>query len=238
MKTPLVSWCAAIAAISFCNAVFADDAAPQLTPKSFESQITLKLGYKYFLTLPEGYAADESKEWPLLVFLHGAGERGDDLNLLKKHGPPKLIAAGKKFEAIVVCPQVPAGESWNPHGVKALVDKVKESHRVDDARVYLTGISMGGFGTFDTITAYPDVFAAAVPICGGAGIGILKFGALKNTPVWMFHGAKDPTVPVEYSEMAMKWFERNKAPNAKLTVYPEALHDSWTQTYDDPEVWK
>lgn len=216
----------------------ADDTANALTSQSFESQITIKLGYKYFLTLPDGYAADAAKKWPLIVFLHGAGERGDDLNLLKKHGPPKLIAAGKKFEAIVVCPQVPMGEFWNPHGVKALVDEVKRTHHVDDARVYLTGISMGGFGTFETIAAYPDVFAAAMPICGGAGINVVKFGLLKEMPIWIFHGAKDPVVPVSYSEMAMAWFKRNGgAPNVKLTIYPEAQHDSWTQTYDNPEVW-
>lgn len=217
---------------------FADEGASRLVPKSFESQITLKLGYKYFLTEPEGYAADEAKKWPLLVFLHGAGERGDDLELLKKHGPPKQIAAGKKFEAIVVCPQVPTGEFWNPHGVMALVKEVKESHRVDDARVYITGISMGGFGTFDTIAAYPGVFAAAVPICGGAGINVVKFAPIKDMPIWMFHGDKDTAVPVEFSQMAMRWFERNKAPNVKLTIYPGVPHDSWTQTYDNPEVWK
>lgn len=221
----------------FGTAVLADDAPAKLTPQSFESQITIKLGYKFLLAVPDGYAADESKKWPLLVFLHGAGERGDDLNLLMKHGPPKLIAAGQKFEAIVVCPQVPTGEFWNPHGVKALVDSVKQSHRVDEARVYLTGISMGGFGTFDTIAAYPDVFAAAIPICGGAGINVVKFGPLKDMPVWIFHGGKDPVVPVAYSEMAMGWFKRNKAPDVKLTVYPDAQHDSWTQTYDNPEVW-
>ncbi len=220
------------------GSTFAEEAPPALVPHSFESQITLKLGYKYLLTLPREYAKDDSKKWPLLVFLHGAGERGDDLDLLKKHGPPKLIAAGQGFDAIVVCPQVPKGEFWNPHGVKALVDEVKKSHRVDDGRIYLTGLSMGGFGTFDTITAYPDVFAAAVPICGGAGINVVKFAPLKDMPVWIFHGAKDPVVPVAYSEMAMAWFKRNKAPNVKLTVYPEALHDSWTQTYDNPEVWK
>ena len=228
-----------LAALLFASGdALADDAAQQLTPQSFESQITLKLGYKYFLTLPDGYSTDKTKKWPLLVFLHGAGERGDDLNLLKKHGPPKLIGAGKKFEAIVVCPQVPVGESWNPHGVKAFVDEVKNSKRVDESRIYLTGISMGGVGTFDTIAAYPDVFAAAIPICGGAGVNVVKFTALKDMPIWIFHGDKDTAVPVEYSQSAMRWFERNKAPNVKLTVYPGVPHDSWTQTYDDPEVWK
>jgi predicted peptidase len=236
MKFSLVLVAVGLALIRVC--ALADEAAAALKPGSFESEITLKLGYKYLLALPEGYDADGAKKWPLLVFLHGAGERGDDLNLLKKHGPPKLIAAGKKFEAIVVSPQVPEGEFWNPHGVKALVDKMKKEHRVDGARVYITGISMGGFGTFDTIAAYPEVFAAAVPICGGAGVNVVKFTPLKEMPIWIFHGDKDTAVPVEFSQMAMRAFERNKAPNVKLTIYPGVPHDSWTQTYDNAEVWK
>jgi predicted peptidase len=205
--------------------------------QSFSSEVTIPLGYKFLLTLPEGYEPAGAKKWPLLIFLHGAGERGDNLELLKKHGPPKLVSAGRKFEAIVVSPQVPAGEFWNAHGVKALVDTLKKQHRVDDDRVYLTGISMGGFGTFDTLAQHPAVFAAAIPICGGAGINVLKFDTIRNLPIWIFHGAKDATVPVSFSEMAATFFKRLKAPNVKLTVYPEAGHDSWTQTYDNPEVW-
>ena len=206
--------------------------------QSFASEVTIKIGYKYLLTLPEGYDAAGGKKWPLLVFLHGAGERGDNLELLKKHGPPKLIAAGRKFEAIVASPQAPAGEVWNPHGVKALVDAIGKQHQVDGSRIYLTGLSMGGFGTFDTLAHHPGVFAAAIPICGGAGINVLKFSALRDLPIWIFHGAKDTTVPVSFSEMAAGWFKRAGAPNVKFTVYPEAGHDSWTQTYDNPEVWK
>jgi predicted peptidase len=206
-------------------------------PQSFAGEVTNKLGYSYLLTLPEGYDGAPGKKWPLLVFLHGAGERGDDLNLLKLHGRPKLIAAGRKFEAIVVAPQVPKGEFWNPHGVKALVDVIRKQHRVDDDRIYLTGLSMGGFGTFETIAHYPGVFAAAIPICGGAGISVLKFDAIRELPVWIFHGAKDTTVPVQFSEMAANAFKRLKAPNVKLTVYPDAGHNAWTQTYDNPEVW-
>ncbi|HEX2861467.1 MAG TPA: PHB depolymerase family esterase [Lacunisphaera sp.] len=215
----------------------AEGAGAALAPGSFESEITLPLGYRYLLALPEGYAADESKRWPLVVFLHGAGERGRDLELLKKHGVPRLIAAGRKFEAIVVAPQVPEGEYWNPHGVKALVDELARKHRVDETRIYLTGLSMGGFGVFDTLAAYPGVFAAAVPICGGAGINVVKFAALREMPIWMFHGDRDQAVPVEYSQTAMRWFERIQAPNVKLTIYPGVTHDSWTRTYDNSEVW-
>lgn len=233
MKRPLV-----LAALTFlsCSCPAADSGGAFVS-RSFAGEVTIKLGYSYLLTLPGGYESAPAKKWPLLVFLHGAGERGDDLNLLKLHGPPKLIAAGQKFEAIVVAPQVPKGEFWNPHGVKALVDTLRREHRVDADRIYLTGLSMGGFGTFDTIAQYPGVFAAAIPICGGAGINVLKFDAIRDLPIWIFHGAKDSTVPVQFSEMAANWFKRLKAPHVKLTVYPEAGHNAWTQTYDNPEVW-
>jgi predicted peptidase len=227
-------WCGILLTTAISPAA---ETGGSVVPKSFAGEVTIKLGYRYLLALPDGYEAAAGKKWPVVVFLHGAGERGDDLEVLKKHGPFKLIAAGRTFEAIVVAPQVPNGEIWNPHGVNALVEKIKQQYRVDDARVYLTGLSMGGFGTFDTITQYPTVFAAAIPICGGAGINVLKFGALKNLPIWIFHGAKDPTVPVQFSDMAAAWFKRANAPHFKYTVYPEAKHDSWTETYDNPEVW-
>lgn len=231
MKLPVL-----LASLVLASCTLAEDA--RFTAHSFTTEVTLKVGNKYLLTLPEGYDPKGSKVWPLLVFLHGAGERGENLELLKKHGPPKLIAAGRKFEAIVACPQVTDGDKWNPHGVKGLVDAIKKDHKVDASRVYLTGISMGGFGTFDTITEYPDVFAAAIPICGGAGVGVVKFGALKNFPIWIFHGTKDQAVPVTYSESAYAWFKRVGSPNAKITIYPEASHDCWTETYNNPEVWK
>ncbi len=210
--------------------------AAELTPQSFEGEVTLKVGYKYLLTLPEGYAADADKKWPLVVFLHGAGERGDNLELLKKHGPPKLIAAGKKFEAIVVCPQVHTGNVWNEQGVKALTDEIVRTHRVDTSRLYLTGISMGGFGTWDTALAYPDTYAAIAPICGGAGIGFLLADRLKTQPCWIFHGDQDKAVTVEYSLQMHKALQKVGSP-AKLTIYPGVAHDSWTQTYDNEEFW-
>lgn len=211
------------------------DAGMMFKSQVFEAERIEKLGYHYLLALPEDYDEDAAKQWPLVVFLHGAGERGVDLESLKKHGPPKLIAQGRKFEAIVACPQVPPGETWNPHGVKALVGRLQAELRVDAARIYLTGISMGGFGTWETILEYPKVFAAAAPVCGGAGIGMLKFGRIPDLPLWIFHGEADPVVPVEFSKSAAEKLENSKL--VKLTLYPGVQHDSWTRTYDDPEFW-
>jgi len=211
--------------------------ASDLTPQSYEGTVELKVGYRYLLSLPDGYEADSAKKWPLLVFLHGAGERGDDLELLKKHGPPKLIAAGKKFEAIVVCPQVPLKSIWNEHGVKGLVDEIIKTHRVDTSRLYLTGISMGGFGTWNTALAYPDTFAAIAPICGGAGVGFVMAERIKDLPCWIFHGDADKAVPVDFS-IKMHDALKKAGSSAKLTIYPGVGHDSWTQTYDNPELWE
>lgn len=215
---------------------FPKEMSPLLAPKSFEGEVTIKVGYQYLLSLPDDFGKDPAKKWPLVVFLHGAGERGDDLRRLQKHGPPKLIASGKKIPAIVVSPQVPAGEVWNPYGVKALVDSIAASHPVDADRIYLTGISMGGFGTWDTIFLYPDFFAAAVPICGGAGVKFVMAQKLKRLPIWVFHGAKDPVVEPAHSQRVYNSLSKLGAP-VKLTMYPNLQHDSWTVTYDSQEMW-
>ena len=211
-------------------------AADQI-PSEFKGSISVEVGYRYLLALPEGYEADMSKKWPLIVFLHGAGERGSDLENLKKHGPPKLIAAGKKIPAIVASLQCPSGELWNSRGVKALTDDLIQKHRVDAGRVYLTGLSMGGFGTWDTAFDYPDTYAAIVPICGGAGVRWLIADKLKHLPAWIFHGEKDPVVDPAYSTMMHKVLSKIGAP-VKLAIYPGAGHDSWTAAYNDPALWE
>ncbi|CAN5657678.1 hypothetical protein BH11VER1_BH11VER1_42030 [soil metagenome] len=227
----------ALAVLLLNTVIRAEEAANMLTEQTFESEVKLKVGYPYLLALPEGYQKEGDKKWPLLVFLHGAGERGNNLEKLKKHGPPKLIAAGKKFEAIVACPQVLPLNVWNPYGVKALVDELKTKYRVDESRIYLTGISMGGFGTWDTVMEFPDLFAAAVPICGGAGVKFVMAERIKRLPIWIFHGDADPAVPVDYSKSIQKALEKVSG-HSRLTIYPGVAHDSWTQTYDNPEVWQ
>lgn len=202
----------------------------------FQKDVTLKGNYRYLLYLPNNYGVKADKKWPLVVFLHGAGERGDDLNKLKVHGPPRLLQSGQDLGAIVVAPQVPAGSIWNPHVIKALVDDVKTQYAVDYDRVYLTGLSMGGYGTWDTIFEYPDVFAAAAPICGGAGVRFVMLDRIKKMPIWIFHGAKDTVVEPIHSQKIFSALEKAKAP-VKFTLYPEAAHDSWTATYNSSEFW-
>ena len=190
--------------------------------------------YEYLTSLPEDYEAQPENSWPLMLFLHGAGERGSDLDLVKKHGPPKLIEQGHAFPFIVVSPQCPKGEGWSVEALDRLLNEVSETHRVDADRVYVTGLSMGGFGTWDLAIAYPDRFAAVAPICGGGDPS--EVCAIKHLPVWNFHGAQDKTVPLERSQEMVDALERCGG-DVTFTVYPEAGHDSWTETYDNPELY-
>ena len=201
--------------------------------KSFEKQVTVTVSLDYLLYLPDGYA-DSDQKYPLMLFLHGAGESGDNLDKVKAHGPPKLIAEGKDFPFIVVSPQSP-GRGWQPETLNALLDDLIANYRVDEDRIYLTGLSMGGFGTWSLAAAHPDRFAAIAPICGGGDPRNAE--ALKDLPIWVFHGAKDPTVPIESSQRMVDALKELDS-DVKFTIYPEARHDSWTETYDNPELYK
>lgn len=200
-------------------------------PAVLEAQIPVTM--RYLLFLPDNY--DQREQWPLLLFLHGAGERGDDLELVKKHGPPKLVETQKDFPFVVISPQCERNRRWNATRLTVLVDDVVQKYNVDEDRIYVTGLSMGGFGTWALAAEQPERFAAIVPICGGGEP--LWARLLKEVPVWAFHGAKDTVVPLERSE-EMVDAVKNRGGNARLTVYPEAGHDSWTETYDNPELYE
>lgn len=189
---------------------------------------------QYWLYLPPSYR-EEKKEWPLLLFLHGAGERGDDPELVKKHGPPRLIQEGRQFDFIVLSPQCPEGQWWSHEVLSRLLDKIERRYRVDPDRIWVTGLSMGGFGTWDLAMSDPGRFAAIIPICGDGDVN--KVDVLRDMPVWVFHGAKDDVVPAEKSENLVNRLLNIGAP-VKFTLYDEAGHDSWTATYANPALWQ
>jgi predicted peptidase len=201
--------------------------------KAAKLDTQVKVQLNYLLSLPEDY--DKQETWPLLLFLHGSGERGDDLELVKKHGPPKLIAAGKDFPFIVVSPQCPKGQWWEPIELVALLEDLGKKYKVDADRIYVTGLSMGGFGTWRLAAYAPDRLAAIAPICGGGE----KYWAKQfaHLPVWAFHGAKDTGVPPERSQKMVDELKK-KGGNPKLTIYPDAGHDSWTETYSNPKFYE
>ena len=189
---------------------------------------------QYLLYLPDGYSADTTKKWPLLIFLHGSGESGEDLSKVKVHGPPKLIEQGKKFPFIVVSPQAPPRAGWRAEILRAMLLDLKKRYRVDNDRVYLTGLSMGGFGTWDLSEKFPDEFAAIAPICGGGDEN--KVWKLRHMPVWCFHGAKDDVVlPIQSQKMVDELKKYNS--NVRLTLYPDANHNSWEVTYNNDSLY-
>ncbi len=210
-----------------------EEKPPAQKPGHFEATVTRKVALDYLLYLPPEY--EQKEAWPLLVFLHGAGERGSDLDLVKVHGPPKLIAQGKDFPFLVVSPQCPAHRWWYPEVLIELIDRIANTYKVDKTRIYLTGLSMGGYGTWALATEYPHAFAAIVPICGAGDPGAAE--RIKHIPTWVFHGAKDPVVPIA---RAQEMVEALKAAGSdvQFTVYPQAGHDSWTKTYDNPELYR
>jgi predicted peptidase len=204
-------------------------------PHSFKAEIRKTVNLNYLLYLPKAYGLDKEKHWPVILFLHGSGERGTDLNKVKTLGPPKLVSEGKEMPFIIVSPQAPEGSNWDPDALTALLDEINNQYAVDQDRVYLTGVSLGGSGTWRLASAHPERFAAIAPICGGGDPSMApRIGAI---PTWVFHGAKDELVPVQASqEMVAALKEAGN--DAKLTVYPDAGHDAWTQTYDNPAVFE
>ena len=202
---------------------------------TFNKTITKTLSCNYLLFLPEDYGR-EKKSWPLMLFLHGAGERGSDIEKVKVHGPPKIVQTKKDFPFIVVSPQCPEDEWWTDKTEMLinLLDDIVARYDVDTERIYLTGLSMGGYGAWALASQYPDRFAAVVPICGGGDPILAR--TLKDVPIWAFHGAKDSVVPVEESKRLVEAVNA-RGGNAKLTIYPDANHDSWTETYNNPKLY-
>ncbi len=215
-----------------------------LVAKEFEFKKTQETKVNYLLYLPKGYEPGGTKPWPLMLFLHGAGERGNDVWKVAVHGPPKQATNGMDLPFIIVAPQCPSGQRWSNDVLLALLDEVCARHKVDQTRLYLTGLSMGGYGTWNLGLSYPARFAAIAPICGGGEMitvllsGMDKQQALKSLGVWAFHGAKDNVVPLAESERMVEGLKRVGHATVKLTVYPEAQHDSWSETYKNPEFYQ
>lgn len=215
----------------------ADDPAPgQQVAQAFPREVRKgapQLGY--WLYLPEDYQPEGRKKFPLVLFLHGSGERGSDLDKVLIHGPPRLIAAGRDFPFIVVSPQCPEQQVWNTDILSRLLDELEQNHAVDSRRIYVTGLSMGGFATWSLAASTPFRFAAAAPICGG---GRPEWSyQLKNLPISVYHGEKDEGVKLERSQEMVDAIKAAGG-DVRLTVYPGVGHDSWTQTYDDPTFYE
>ncbi len=218
--------------------LFSGSVMAQQKGMAFKTEIRkgVMLETRFLLYLPQQYDSLD-RNWPLLLFLHGRGESGEVLELVKRNGPPMMIERGDPFPFIVVSPQCPDDQRWETRieVLGMLLDRMVERYRVDTSRIYVTGLSMGGQGTWDLAFAYPDRFAAIVPICGRTRPE--KASLIKDLPVWVFHGALDDVIPLSESENMVNALKALGSP-VKFTVYPEANHDSWTEAYESEELWE
>jgi predicted peptidase len=215
--------------------------------KKFSRKITKTIGCEYLISLPKDYDAKSKKGSPLILFLHGAGERGTNVWKATTHGPSKQTIEHPDFPFILVTPLCPSNSTWSDEILLELLDEVTKKYSVDETRIYLTGLSMGGFGTWSLGLGYPEKFAAIAPICGGGNAGPIilaqhgydpgRAKALKTLPIWAFHGGKDTVVPVEESKRLIEGLKQLGVEEIDLTIYPEAQHNSWTETYSNPELY-
>lgn len=208
----------------------------------------------YLLYLPKYFQQNESKKWPLILFLHGAGERGNNLDLVKLHGVSKIVENRDYFPFIVVSPQCSANSYWvnELDTLSGLLDEIVQEYPVDNSRIYLTGLSMGGIGAWHLAIENPKRFAALAPVCGALSLPkfrqeefqysttskelFAKLSRLKDLPVWAFHGDNDEVVPMEETKKIIEILTRNNG-EAKLTIYEGVGHDSWTETYENEELY-
>lgn len=228
--------------------------------KQYEKQWYVSKGdtMPYRVLLPEGY--DASKTYPLIYFLHGSGERGNDNEKQLVHGAKLFLKEEmrKNFPAIVVFPQCPEDSYWSnvirrdtggyreynfiPGGkptiamsmAQRLLKDLLKKYPINKNQVYVGGLSMGGMGTFEIVRRNPKLFAAAFPICGGASPATAP--KLKRVHWWVFHGAKDNVVVISHSEKMVEALKRVNA-MVKFTVYPEANHNSWDAAFAEPELF-
>lgn len=219
-------------AIALCLFGAAYHSHAEETSEHFQATITKQVELSYLLRKPKDY--DPSEKYPLLIFLHGRGEQGSDLQRVKIHGPWKKMDE-LELPLLIVAPQSPLDERWDIDALEALTEELIDELNIDEERVYLTGLSMGGGGTWELAARRPDLFAAIVPICGYSVPS--KAERFENVAIWVFHGRHDRTVYVkETTRMVDALHKVDVEP--RVTIYPDAQHDSWTETYNNPQLYE
>lgn len=211
------------------------------TSHTIEREMIRALRLNYLQYLPAGHGSDPAKKWPMILFLHGAGERGEDLTLVKKHGIAK-VAETLNLPFVAISPQCPLLQWWSDYLplLDDLIQGAIDTLNVDPDRIYLTGLSMGGFGTWHMAVEYPHRFAAIAPICGGGAWMYNvpdRLCAIRHIPAWVFHGDQDTAVRVDESRRMVELFKECGG-DARLTIYPGVGHDSWTETYNNPALYE
>jgi len=199
---------------------------------TMKTEIVQKHQLGYALHIP----ADAKEKKPLIIFLHGSGEKGTDIEKVKIHGPFKYIK-NHGLDAYILAPQCPENEEWNSEVLYRLILKIQKENKIDSNRIYLTGLSLGGWGTWNLAFTHPELFAAVVPIAGFTDLmqsdEACKISAI---PTRIFHGLLDDVVNVDYAINIYKKLKSCNA-NVELTIFDNAGHDSWSRVYDNQEIY-
>ncbi|MCE1198587.1 MAG: prolyl oligopeptidase family serine peptidase [Marinilabiliales bacterium] len=204
----------------FAGILFAGSVAIASNPQQTKEKSKT---YPYLAYVPNGYQESIGKEWPLIIYLHGSSCKGKNLDRLKKYGPPFYLDRGMQVDAIVISPQCPSNRNW-VYGdwFESFYSEILAKYHVDPSRVYLTGMSLGGFGTWSLASRYPHLFAAIMPLCGGGRPDMAE--TIKDMPTWVFHGEKDRKVKLTRStEMVAAMQEQGSRP--KFSVLKGEGHD-------------
>lgn len=200
---------------------------------TIKTEINQKRELNYVLYVPK--EVKENK--PLIIFLHGSGEKGNDIEKVKVHGPFKYLK-NHEIDAFVLAPQCPENEYWNSEALYNLILKIQKENKIDSNRIYLTGLSMGAWGAWNLAFAHPEVFAALVPIAGFVDrIPMIENCKIKAIPTRIFHGLLDDVVDVNYSISIYKKLQKCN-PDVQLTIFDDANHDSWTRVYDNKDTYE
>jgi predicted peptidase len=219
-----------LAAVLLCGCA----AAPLPVSASTNRQTAqIGAGLRYLIHLPAAY--DSRSDWPVILFLHGAGERGRDLELVEREGLPRILETLPDFPFVVVSPQEEKERLWTADALAALLDKVAARYRVDAARVYATGLSSGATAALELALSYPQKIAAIAAVT--ASKIPPRLCAMKDVAVWIFHNAGDERIPASRAKRLARALEECGG-DVKLTIYPQDGHDAWTETYRRQELYE
>jgi predicted peptidase len=213
-----------------------------LPGKQVEQSLKLTSGKSvpYLLYLPEKYEKNAEHKWPVILFLHGRGESRGPLSIVAKWGPPRMAARGDSLPYIIISPQCPADQRWtSPDQVNAvlgLLSHISKNFPVDEKRIYLTGLSMGGYGSWKLAAEHGEIFAAVAPICGAGNPKDAE--KLKGIPTWVFHGTEDRAVPYQRSLEMVEAIEKAGGKKLRFTTLQHVGHNSWSAAYATPELFE